>query len=94
MRGLLKEHRFLPEYFANVDGDFLKVTRLAGYMHDLVGLNSTYQFLSGKDRVHDRDVRRREVGRDGKDQNAGISSGGRCLVDQASGWWMSETVDD
>ena len=56
VRGLLKEHRFLPEYFANVDGDFLKVIGQQNYMNDLVGLDSTYQFLSRKDRVHDGNV--------------------------------------
>jgi DNA-dependent RNA polymerase auxiliary subunit epsilon len=54
VRGLLKEHRFLPEYFANVDGDFLNV--ILNYMNDLVGVDSTYQFLSRKDRVHDGNV--------------------------------------
>ena len=62
-------------------------------MDDLVGLDGTYQFLSRKDRIHDRNVRCGEIGRDGKDQNAGISRA-RCLVHQASGWWMSQTVDD
>jgi hypothetical protein len=39
VRGLLKEHRFLPEYFANVDGDFLKV--IQNYMNDLIGVDRT-----------------------------------------------------
>lgn len=36
VRSLLKEHGFLPEYFANVDGDFLKV--IQNDMNDLVGV--------------------------------------------------------
>lgn len=56
VRGLLKEHRFLSEYFANVDGDFLKVTWQQGYMNDFVELDNTYQFLSRKDRVHNGNV--------------------------------------
>jgi DNA-dependent RNA polymerase auxiliary subunit epsilon len=57
VRGLLKEHRFFPEYFANVDGDFLKDIRQQNYTNGLVGLDSTaYQFLSRKDRVHDGNV--------------------------------------
>jgi hypothetical protein len=62
-------------------------------MDDLVGLDGTYQFLSRKDRIHDRNVGCGEIGRDGKDQDAGISRA-RCLVHQASGWWMSQTIDD
>jgi hypothetical protein len=73
VRGLLKEYRFLPEYFANIDGDF--------------------QFLSRKYRIHDRNIGCSQIRRDGKDQNAGISRS-RSLVDQASGRWMSQTVDE
>lgn len=57
VRGLLKEHCLFPEYFANVDSDFLKVIWQQNYTNDLVGLdNMAYQFLSRKDRVHDGNV--------------------------------------
>jgi hypothetical protein len=62
-------------------------------MNDLVGLDCTYQFLSRKYRIHDRNIGCSQIRRDGKDQNAGISRS-RSLVDQASGRWMSQTVDD
>ena len=60
MRCLLKEHGLFSVYFANVDGDSLIIAHQ--YLQYVILPNSTtHQFLGSENRIHDGNVRCREI---------------------------------
>lgn len=96
MRCLLQEDGIRSVDFTHVYRHFLLPPAPTSLMSDQTdpcrSLYNTHQLLRRKDRVHDGDIGRREIGRDGEDEDTGVDVGGGVFWGVGGGWDVGDAV--